>query len=589
MSMIITTAGQNAIAQALANGSPITVAEIAFGTEDRFPTGGETALSTEVVRKPVLASGVDDQKTYFDARLDAEDGPYVLYEVGLFDDAGTLLFIGRIEGFNKLVLTDQPVTLDARIHVLTSQFENVVVQIDTSFAFVPADRRVDTGGGLAGGGDLTENRTLTLDIGSLDAIAGVDVDNTADTFAIRDADDGGHKSITTDELAKAVKAAAGFSHTHEIGDVTALQAALDAKAPKASPSFTGNPTAPTQTAGNNTTRLATTAFVQAALSSAGAGLDVQEFTTSGNWAKPVKAKLVLVEVWGAGGGGASGRRDAGIYRYGGGGGGGGGYVERWFAATDLDTTEEVEVGAGGSGGAAATTDNSHGVGGQFGGSSHFGSWSNPDKVTVAGRGFGGLANNATAGAGGGGGSSGSFGGGDADVDNAGEPFVSQPVSGGFGGAPVEGGTGPTGGNSVFGGGGGGASFDNTIETDPVDAGHGGRSYHGSGGGGAGGSLDSSDNLQLGGDGGATRFGEGGQGGGEGASSGIDGAPLYTIDGSGGGGGGGSSHPTGQGGSGTDGKFPGGGGGGGGASPNGHNSGAGGNGGDGYVRITTITG
>ena len=36
-------------------------------------------------------------------------------------------------------------------------------------------------------------------------------------------------------------------------------------APLASPALTGNPTAPTQTAGNNTTRLATTAFVTAAV------------------------------------------------------------------------------------------------------------------------------------------------------------------------------------------------------------------------------------------------------------------------------------------------------------------------------------
>ncbi len=37
-------------------------------------------------------------------------------------------------------------------------------------------------------------------------------------------------------------------------------------APLASPALTGNPTAPTQTAGNNSTRVATTAFVQAAVS-----------------------------------------------------------------------------------------------------------------------------------------------------------------------------------------------------------------------------------------------------------------------------------------------------------------------------------
>jgi hypothetical protein len=46
-----------------------------------------------------------------------------------------------------------------------------------------------------------------------------------------------------------------------LGDIGAT-AALALKAPLASPDLTGNPTAPTQTAGNNSTRLATTEFVQ---------------------------------------------------------------------------------------------------------------------------------------------------------------------------------------------------------------------------------------------------------------------------------------------------------------------------------------
>lgn len=208
MSMLITNAGQSAVAQALADGTPITVTEVAFGTEDRHPTGGETALTTEVVRKPVLASGVDGQKTYFDARLEAEDGPYVLYEVGLFDDAGTLLFIGRMEGFNKLVLAEQPITLDARIYVLTSQFQNVVVQIDTSFAFVPADRRVDTAEGVTGGGDLSANRTLKLDIGTIaSTMTAAEMDKDADRLAIWDADDAGNpvqKAISPRELGNAI-------------------------------------------------------------------------------------------------------------------------------------------------------------------------------------------------------------------------------------------------------------------------------------------------------------------------------------------------------------------------------------------------
>ena len=56
------------------------------------------------------------------------------------------------------------------------------------------------------------------------------------------------------------------SHNHIIGNVDGLQTALDAKAPLASPDLTGNPTAPTQTAGNNSTRIATTAYTDTAIS-----------------------------------------------------------------------------------------------------------------------------------------------------------------------------------------------------------------------------------------------------------------------------------------------------------------------------------
>jgi hypothetical protein len=49
---------------------------------------------------------------------------------------------------------------------------------------------------------------------------------------------------------------------------TAQQTALDAKAPLASPTLTGTPLAPTATAGTNTTQIATTAFIAAALAAA---------------------------------------------------------------------------------------------------------------------------------------------------------------------------------------------------------------------------------------------------------------------------------------------------------------------------------
>lgn len=51
------------------------------------------------------------------------------------------------------------------------------------------------------------------------------------------------------------------------GVTSALQTQLDAKAPIASPTFTGVPAAPTAATGTNTTQLSTTAFVQQEISS----------------------------------------------------------------------------------------------------------------------------------------------------------------------------------------------------------------------------------------------------------------------------------------------------------------------------------
>jgi len=61
------------------------------------------------------------------------------------------------------------------------------------------------------------------------------------------------------------------NHTHTIANITNLQSTLDAKAPLASPAFTGTPTAPTAPNGTNTNQIATTAFVQNALSAGGYG------------------------------------------------------------------------------------------------------------------------------------------------------------------------------------------------------------------------------------------------------------------------------------------------------------------------------
>lgn len=64
------------------------------------------------------------------------------------------------------------------------------------------------------------------------------------------------------------------------GTVTSVQSELNNKAPLVSPSLNGTPTAPTASAGTNTTQIATTAFVQEALSGVGSGgVDIKVTST----------------------------------------------------------------------------------------------------------------------------------------------------------------------------------------------------------------------------------------------------------------------------------------------------------------------
>jgi len=78
-------------------------------------------------------------------------------------------------------------------------------------------------------------------------------------------------SVSWSEVTGKPTTFAPSAHTHAISEVTGLQTNLDAKAPLASAALTGTPTAPTPGAANNSTRIATTAFVQNALSGTGNG------------------------------------------------------------------------------------------------------------------------------------------------------------------------------------------------------------------------------------------------------------------------------------------------------------------------------
>jgi hypothetical protein len=77
-------------------------------------------------------------------------------------------------------------------------------------------------------------------------------------------------------------------------------------------------------------------------------VNVQEFTSNGTWTKPSRGTLAIIQLFGAGGGGAS-YRNSGT-RLAAAGGAGGAYVTTAIPLSALSETESVTIGSGGAGG-----------------------------------------------------------------------------------------------------------------------------------------------------------------------------------------------------------------------------------------------
>ena len=78
------------------------------------------------------------------------------------------------------------------------------------------------------------------------------------------------------------------------GVTSNIQTQLDGKAPLASPALTGTPTAPTATSGTSTTQIATTAFVQSAISSVGSSNYPYE-TLTATWSETIAALTTVTK------------------------------------------------------------------------------------------------------------------------------------------------------------------------------------------------------------------------------------------------------------------------------------------------------
>jgi hypothetical protein len=130
---------------------------------------------------------------------------------------------------------------------------NSAITTATATASADATTKADAAKAFATAADTTLRTAITTDIATAKSEA-----ITAATNAVNAVVASAPAALDTlDELAAALGDDADYAAT--------ITNALAAKAPLASPALTGNPTAPTQTLGNDSTRVATTAFVKAAI------------------------------------------------------------------------------------------------------------------------------------------------------------------------------------------------------------------------------------------------------------------------------------------------------------------------------------
>ncbi|EGF1716039.1 phage tail protein [Escherichia coli] len=209
---LLTDIGAAKLASAAALGVPLKITHMAVGDGGGVlptPDAKQTALVNEKRRAALNMLYIDPQNSsqiIAEQVIPENEGGWWIREVGLFDESGALIAVGNCpESYKPQLAEGSGRTQTVRMVLITSSTDNITLKIDP--AVVLATRK------------YVDDKVLEL------------------------------KVYADDQMAKHL--AAPDPHSQY--------------APKESPTFTGTPKAQTPAAGNNTTQIATTAFVQAAL------------------------------------------------------------------------------------------------------------------------------------------------------------------------------------------------------------------------------------------------------------------------------------------------------------------------------------
>lgn len=280
---VITTAGAAKLAAATApGGRKVNITTMAVGDGGGklpVPDAGQTGLIHEVWRHALNKISQDKRNSnYIIAELviPPEVGGFWMRELGLYDDAGTLIAVANMaESYKPALAEGSGRSQTCRMVIIVSSVASVALTIDTTTVMATQDYVDDK---IAEHEQSRRHPDASLTAKGFTQLSSA-TNSTSETLAatpkaVKAAYDLANGKYTAQDATTArkglVQLSSATNSTSETLAATpkAVKTVMDEtnkKAPLNSPALTGTPTTPTARQGTNNTQIANTAFVMAAI------------------------------------------------------------------------------------------------------------------------------------------------------------------------------------------------------------------------------------------------------------------------------------------------------------------------------------
>ncbi|HHV3013594.1 TPA: phage tail protein [Escherichia coli] len=280
---VITTAGVAKLAAATApGGRKVNITTMAVGDGGGklpVPDAGQTGLIHEVWRHALNKISQDKRNSnYIIAELviPPEVGGFWMRELGLYDDAGTLIAVANMaESYKPALAEGSGRSQTCRMVIIVSTVASVELTIDTTTVMATQDYVDDK---IAEHEQSRRHPDASLTAKGFTQLSSA-TNSTSETLAatpkaVKAAYDLANGKYTAQDATTARKGLVQLSSaTNSMSETLAatpkaVKTVMDEtnkKAPLNSPALTGTPTTPTARQGTNNTQIANTAFVMAAI------------------------------------------------------------------------------------------------------------------------------------------------------------------------------------------------------------------------------------------------------------------------------------------------------------------------------------